>query len=170
MLYAEANVPLEITLAGSGKNRVFENVDVDVVVKGPSGYVAKIPAFWQGGSRFGARIAAPATGKYSYTTTCSDAADQGLHGKTGEIEVAPYSGANPLCRHGRLRVSADKRYLEHADGTPFFWLADTWWMGLCKRLSWPLDFKALTRDRVAKGFRRIMPIYQDWLLVLEAGS
>ena len=37
----------------------------------------------------------------------------------------------PLYLHGPLRVAADRRHFEHADGTPFFWLADTWWMGLC---------------------------------------
>ena len=29
--------------------------------------------------------------------------------------------------HGRLTVSANKRYLVHQDGTPFFWLGDTAW-------------------------------------------
>ena len=35
---------------------------------------------------------------------------------------------------------------------PFFWLGDTWWMGLTKRLLWPEGFKLLTADRVKKGF------------------
>lgn len=30
--------------------------------------------------------------------------------------------------HGKLQVSAEGRYLQHADGTPFFWLADTGWL------------------------------------------
>ena len=30
--------------------------------------------------------------------------------------------------HGRLMVSADSTYLQHADGTPFFWLGDTGWL------------------------------------------
>lgn len=30
--------------------------------------------------------------------------------------------------HGRLGVSENGRYLRHADGTPFFWLADTAWL------------------------------------------
>ena len=29
--------------------------------------------------------------------------------------------------HGRLKVSDNKRYLVHQDGTPFFWLGDTAW-------------------------------------------
>lgn len=30
--------------------------------------------------------------------------------------------------HGRLEVSANSRYLQHTDGTQFFWLADTGWL------------------------------------------
>lgn len=46
-------------------------------------------------------------------------------------------------------------YLEHSDGTPFFWLGDTWWMGLCHRLHWPNEFQRLAADRKAKGFNVI---------------
>ena len=68
------------------------------------------------------------------------------------MEVLPYKGENPLFQHGPLRVSRNRRYLEHIDGKPFFWLGDTWWMGLTKRLPWPDGFKILTADRVEKGF------------------
>ena len=52
--------------------------------------------------------------------------------------------------HGPLVVSQNHRFLQHKDGTPFFWLADTGW----------LLFRQLTReeaeryleDRQAKGF------------------
>ena len=59
---------------------------------------------------------------------------------------------NRLYGRGALSVSDDRRYLHHEDGTPFFWLGDTWWMGLTKRLRWPEDFQELAADRVAKGF------------------
>jgi hypothetical protein len=42
--------------------------------------------------------------------------------------------------------------LAHEDGTPFLWLADSWWHGMGKRFKWPEDFQHLTRDRKAKGF------------------
>ena len=31
-------------------------------------------------------------------------------------------------KNGKLQVSAEGRYLQHANGTPFFWLADTGWL------------------------------------------
>ena len=30
--------------------------------------------------------------------------------------------------HGRLQVSDNQRFLQHADGTPFFWLGETAWL------------------------------------------
>ncbi|HUT90030.1 MAG TPA: glycoside hydrolase family 140 protein [Thermoguttaceae bacterium] len=35
--------------------------------------------------------------------------------------------AAPWEEHGKLRVSANGRHLEHADGTPMLWIADTGW-------------------------------------------
>ncbi|MBD3293097.1 MAG: DUF4038 domain-containing protein, partial [Armatimonadia bacterium] len=78
--------------------------------------------------------------------------DSGLHGRIGEVQVSPYDGPSPLYRHGRLRVAPNRRTLEHADGTPFLWVGDTWWMGLLPRLDWPHGFQELAFDRVAKGF------------------
>jgi hypothetical protein len=66
--------------------------------------------------------------------------------------TANYEGENQLLRHGAMEVGPDKRHFQYHDGTPFFWLADTWWMGLTKRLSWPEDFQTLLMDRVDKGF------------------
>ena len=51
-----------------------------------------------------------------------------------------------------MQVATDRRYLEHNDGTPFFWLGDTWWMGLSHRLHWPEDVQKLAADRKEKGF------------------
>ena len=30
--------------------------------------------------------------------------------------------------HGRLRASDNQRFLQHEDGTPFFWLGETAWL------------------------------------------
>ena len=87
-----------------------------------------------------------------YVTSCTDAEDKGLDKVAGRVQVGPYTGDNPLYRHGPIRVAADRRHFEHADGTPFFWLGDTWWMGLCERLKWPDEFHTLAADRKAKGF------------------
>jgi len=130
----------------------FNEVEVDVIFRGPGGQKWHVPAYWAGEQERHVRFAPPHVGTYQYRTTCSDTGNQDLHSQEGQLIVQPYQGNNPLFRSGPLRVSPDHRYLEHADGTPFFWLADTWWMALCRRLVWPYDFQLLVADRRAKGF------------------
>jgi len=130
----------------------FHDVELDVVVMAPDGKAWRVPAFWSGDQAWRVRYASSQVGLHRYVTVCSDAGNSDLHGQEGGVEVAPYAGTNPLYRHGPLRMAASRRYLEHVDGAPFFWLGDTWWMGLCSRLRWPHDFRLLTADRVAKGF------------------
>ncbi|HET6485551.1 MAG TPA: DUF4038 domain-containing protein [Spirochaetia bacterium] len=159
MLSGMVNVPLELLFAAEKSHKdIYNQIEVDVLFRGPGEGTWKVPAFWAGEGTFRVRFAPPKPGKYSYETACTDTADAGLHGRTGELEAVPYDGQNPLFRHGRLQLARSKRYLEHADGTPFFWLGDTWWMGLCKRLSWPGGFRTLVADRVQKGFSLVQII------------
>jgi len=132
----------------------WHDVDVDVVVEGPGG-PWRIPAFWAGDQTWRFRFAGPREGAYTFTTAATAAGDTGLHGIAGAIDVTPYQGTNPLHQHGRLRVAPDRRHFTHEDGSPFFWLADTWWMGLSTRLDWPHGFRELAADRLAKGFNVI---------------
>ncbi len=114
----------------------------------------KVPAFWAGGASWKVRYAAPQVGAHRWRSVCN-AKDPGLDAVEGTVQVTPYNGDNPLFRHGPIRVAADHRHLAYADGTPFFWLGDTWWMGLCHRLHWPDEFQRLTADRKEKGFNVI---------------
>ena len=141
--------------SGKSYSDPFHEVTLDLDVTAPDARTQRVPAFWAGEQIWRVRYTAGSPGTYSYRSVCSDTANADLHGVTGTIEVGPYEGSNPLHRHGPPRVSANRRYLEHVDGTPFFWLGDTWWMGLTKRLRWPEDFAWLTTDRVRKGFNVI---------------
>ena len=149
----EANVPVEIAFTAMRPHAdPFNEVTLDVSFTDPAGAVRKVPAFWAGGAQWKVRYASPLTGAHRWRSVCSDAEDGGLHGAAGVVEIAAYAGENPLYLHGPVRVAADARHFEHADGTPFFWLGDTWWMGLCHRLRWPAEFQQLAADRKAKGF------------------
>jgi uncharacterized protein DUF4038/uncharacterized protein DUF5060 len=151
--YATRNCATEWTYtSGKPYKDPFHEVDLDVVFRDSQSREYRVPAFWSGGNSWSVRFAPPAPGPYTYRTVCSDAANPDLHDRQGELEAAPYSGENPLYRRGPVRVAPDRRHFEHADGTPFFWLGDTWWMGLTKRLRWPDDFRTLTADRARKGF------------------
>lgn len=149
----EANVVVELSFESTRRYAdPFNDVSVDAIVIDPAGKELRVPAFWAGGSHWKVRYASPLAGRHRFSTVSSDTKNTGLHGVTGEIEVTPYTGTNPLFRHGPLRVASTRRFLEHQDGTPFFWLGDTWWMGLCHRLRFPEDFAVLATDRRKKGF------------------
>ena len=108
-----------------------------------------VAAFWDGGTTYRARVALPDLGVWTYTVAVSDPANV-LDGMTGEVMVAAYTGADPFRARGWLAVSADRRFLTYADGTPFFWLADTAW-----EVAWASTGTQVTEyvtDRRSKGF------------------
>ncbi|MGH2353433.1 MAG: DUF4038 domain-containing protein [Chloroflexota bacterium] len=142
--------------SGRAYDDPFNQVELDVRFWVEGGQEWRVPAYWCGGQTWGVRFAPPEPGPYHYRTECSDTANPDLHGRDGTLRVTPYAGPNALLRHGPLRVSGNRRFLEHADGTPFFWLADTWWRSLSARLSWPDGFRALTEDRARKGFSVVL--------------
>jgi hypothetical protein len=155
-LRTQANVPIEITFTAAHSHAdPFNNVTLDVMFIDPQRHELRVPAFWAGGDLWRARYASPLRGAHVFRSICSDESDRGLHGLTGKVTVTRYTGRNPLFLHGPLQLSENHRFVQHADGTRFFWLGDTWWMGLCNRLHWPDEFKTLTSDRKQKGFNVI---------------
>jgi hypothetical protein len=140
----------------SAKQRKDPWSEITLVARltGPDGKSVSVPAFWDGGEIWRFRLSAPAAGKYELETVCSDTGDTGLHGKQAVLEVGPAAvgETNPFSVHGAVRIAANGRHFEHVDGTPFYWLADTWWMLMSERVSWPDGFKKLTAHRVGQGF------------------
>jgi Protein of unknown function (DUF4038)/Domain of unknown function (DUF5060) len=152
----EANVPIEISFTEQKPhNDPFNSVTLDVQFTAPDGKVRKVPAFWAGKNTWKVRYAAATIGNHQWSADCNDVTDAGLHGVSGVVNVIAYSGDNPLYARGPVRISAKGHHFEYADGKPFFWLGDTWWMGLCHRLRWPEDFQRLLADRKSKGFNVI---------------
>ncbi len=121
----------------SSKERVnpWGEVTLFARMTGPDGSVLRIPAFWDGGTTWRFRLTAVVPSQWQLETECSDAGDTGLHGKTASLSVQPAAAGeqNPFYAHGAVRVAG--RHFEHLDGTPFHWLADTWWMLMTERVS-----------------------------------
>ena len=126
-LRTDANVMVELTLrAQRNYADPFNEVTLDVTFIDPRGRELRVPGFWAGGDVWKVRYASPVVGTHTFHSECSEARDKGLHGVTGKVEIKPYNGQNPLYAHGPLHVAPNRRYLEHTDHTPFFWLGDTW--------------------------------------------
>jgi len=150
-LIAEQWTPFEYSFASERKyDNPFVDIQVDVVFQQGEQHW-KVPAFWAGSDTWTVRFAPPLQGTYSFRVACSDRKNHALNGAALALHVTPYTGDNPLLKHGFLRIACDKRHFEHADGTPFLWLGDTWWKNLCKRMTWD-GFQELTADRRKKGF------------------
>ena len=148
----EANRVIEIEIQSETQyENPFLEIELDAVFTQPDGEELRVPGFWAGEDEWRLRYASDQLGKHTWRTECTDKENHGLHGVTGELTVVKYEGDNPLYKHGQLRVTKNRRHFEHADGTPFFWLGDTWWKCLCKRLTWE-GFQELTADRKKKGF------------------
>lgn len=138
----------------SGKHYedAYGDVTVQVLFRDPDGRERRVPSFYAGEQTWCARYVAEMPGTHTWISQASDSGNALLHEVRGSLEAVPYEGWNTLLQRGPLKVSENKRTLEHRDGTPFFWLGDTWWMALTERLGWPGDFEKLTADRVAKGY------------------
>lgn len=169
-----ANEFIEIMLESAKRYAdPFNEVELDAIFNEPSGREVRIPAFWAGNNTWRFRYASAVLGLHRFITECSDVNNASLHQISGEVNISAYIGDNPLFRHGALRISEDHRHFCHADGTPFFWLGDTWWMGLTKRLCWPEQFKKLTDDRKNKGFNVVQIVaglYPDMPAFDERGA
>jgi len=100
--------------------------EVVVTFTSPSGKVQSSRGFWDGGLVWKVRFRPDEKGTWRWRSSCQ-AERSGLDGQSGSFECVEQPGNNPLLRHGPVRVAGT--YLAHADGTPFFWLGDTVWMG-----------------------------------------
>ena len=105
----------------------FLNHDLKVTYTSPTGKTYSSYGFWDGGTTFKIRFMFNETGSWNWKTTFSDADNSGLHNNSGNVNVTPYNGDNPLYKHGYPKASGNKRYLAHWDDTPFLWIADTAW-------------------------------------------
>ncbi len=161
--------------------RTYTNAYVEATVwvdlSGPN-FNKRIYGFWDGGQTFRVRLVATEPGSWTWKSGSSPE-DDGLASKSGSFVAAPWSEAekeaNPL-RRGFLRATANHHALQHADGTPFFALGDTWWPLGASRFRWydddkkrPLGptagFKDYVRYRKAQGFNWVNMIaaFPNWM-------
>lgn len=119
----------------------------------PSGVTNRVNGFWDGGQTWKVRYSPDAVGRWTYSTTCSDLANGGLHRQSGAFLCTAATGKTRFGQHGPLRVAADHRHLEHADGTPFFWVGDAAWHAM--RLASAPQWSFYTRVRASQKFNAV---------------
>ncbi|MCD7819046.1 MAG: DUF4038 domain-containing protein [Lachnospiraceae bacterium] len=136
----------------------FEDVDVTGVFTGLDGQQLRLLAFWDGDGTWVLRFAPTVLGTWVCEVNSTDSENSDFTG-TVTVECVPYTGSLAMYQHGFLRVSEDKDYLEHADGTPFFWLGDTHWTFVTEERfdesncpEYESQFKACVDKRVQQKF------------------
>lgn len=147
----------------------YNDVDLNFLAAAPDGTQFTLPAYVVRDGVWACNFAGSQLGEYTLETRSSVSDDPKLNGQKFTVRVTAYTGANPLYRRGRLRVAADKHHLEHSDGTPFLWIGDTWWMGLCDRID-DSGFGRLVKDRADKGFSLIQIVAGPYPEMLGEGE
>ena len=128
----------------------LQDASLSVVFTSPLGETNHVDGFWDGGRTWRVRFSPDQAGRWKFQTTCSDAGNTNLHHQSGEFLCTAATGLTRFHRHGQVRVALDRRHLEHRDGTPFFWLADTVWNGA--RAAETKDWQLYAGVRASHGF------------------
>jgi hypothetical protein len=159
---------VEVTLHAKGTcDNPYKDVTVWVDLKGP-GFDKRCYGFWDGGNTFRVRVMATAPGTWTWRSG-SNPGDPGLVGSSGTFTATPWTDeevAANACRRGLVRATANGHAFEHADGTPFFLLGDTWWSIPTFRYRWHDDnapralgpdmgFKEMVKYRVAQEYNSL---------------
>jgi len=167
---------LTFTAANSYKN-AYTDVTVWVDLVGP-GFNKRVYGFWDGGQTFHLRLVATQPGTWTWKSG-STPNDPGLAGKSGSFKAVEWTEAektdNPL-RHGFVRATINQHALEHADGTPFFIIGDTWYSVGANRFRWYDDnterpmgptagFKDYVRYRKSQGYNwvNVIAAFPNWM-------
>jgi len=124
-----------------------------VTFTSPGGETNTVFGFWDGDKTWRVRFSPDQPGRWTYHTSCSDLANQRLNDQTGDFLCTAVIGDSRFAQHGPVRLTRDRRQFEHADGTPFFWMADVAWNA--PRLSTPRDWITYTQTRAGEHFSAV---------------
>ena len=138
----------------------LQDSELRVTFTAPSRRTVAVRGFWDGGTTWRVRFSPDEMGTWTFMTSATAETDAGLHGQKGSFRVVAAKGTTRFDRHGPIRVARSRRYLEHADGTPFFWLADTGWNAAL--LATPEEFDYYISQRVRQRFTAVQWVTTQW--------
>lgn len=144
--------------------RPFANPSQDATLAAtfvaPSGRSTSGSGFWDGDDNWRVRFAPDEEGAWRYQLHLNDNAGAQVTSATGTFTCTPALDETIFDQHGPVRLAEHKRHLEHADGTPFFWLGDTAWNG--PLLSTPAEWEQYLDTRVRQRFNAVQWVATQW--------
>ena len=150
----------EAAFTGSGVAGNPLQTELRVTFTAPSKRSQTVRGFWDGGVSWRVRFSPDEVGRWTYTTSAVPDSDPGLHGQRGAFRVTAPRGPTRFDRHGPVRVARSRTFLEHADGTPFFWLADTGWNAAL--LSTDDEWRHYVTERARQRFTAVQWVTTQW--------
>jgi hypothetical protein len=141
------------------ENANNQSTRLEVQLTAPSGKRHLVEGFWDGGRIWRARFMPDEIGAWRFQTEAQPPIE-GLHAQSGSFDCQPAQGKTRFQQHGQVRVSENGRHFAHADGTPFFWLADTVWNGAL--LSDAAGWDRFLENRRQKNFTGIQFVCTQW--------
>lgn len=145
-------------------DNAYMDVDVWIELKksGSASEAYRIPVFWDGGNVFRARLVATSPGDWTWNiiNETVENSDRGFVGRSGSFRADAADASTNPNNHGFIRVDPNtNRTLEYADGTPFFYTADTSWSALTAVFGYDrandisgISFQDYIRARKNQGF------------------
>ena len=137
-----------------------QEVRLIITFTSPSGRERHSEGFWDGGAVWRVRFSPDETGMWTFTTH-SEPEDPGLCDQQGRFTCGQPSGTTRFEQHGPVQLSSNRRFLVHADGTPFLWLGDTAWNGPLRAT--PDEWEHYLRERVRQKFTAVQWVTTQWL-------
>ena len=131
----------------------FQECGLKVTFVSPDGITNVTDAFWDGGKTWRVRFSPDLPGRWTYRTACTDAANRGLDNQSGEFLCTSPTGTGRFAKHGPIHVAKNGHHFEHADGSPFFYMADAAWNA--PRLSSARDWITYTQVRAGQNFSAV---------------
>lgn len=121
----------------------------------PSGLEKTVEGFWDGGNVWTVRFSPDEEGVWKYGASLASGEQ-----REGSFDCGAPVGETVFQRHGPVRVSESREYLEHVDGTPFFWLVDTAWNG--PLLAGDTDWDWYLQERSRQRFTGVQWVATQW--------
>lgn len=152
---------LELTLQSPERfTHPLHEANLSATFIAPSGHHTEWHGFWNGGDDWRVRFSPGEEGVWRYHLRLQDQHGQEVINSEGTFTTTAALDETVFDRHGPIQLASNKRNLIHADGTPFFWLADTAWNGPLR--STDEEWKLYLETRVRQRFSAVQWVATHW--------